>query len=210
MAVSVDLNNKLITPNQIAEMAVDDQQLLEELLKGISPQTQKSARRENCSQAILCMAETWPEMLIPHWDYFCELFKCSNGSSKYVAVYVIASLSKADKDDRLAGSLDSFLALLDDESVMVASHTALNAGKIALEKPQYREVIIQQLLQVDQTHHDESHLSLLKAYVIDALDVVYESSTSQTKIMEFIKQQFDSTSPKTRKLAKAFVKKRDL
>ena len=94
MTIFINLENKQIPPDQIAENAIENPELLQELLNGIGPQTQKSARRENCSQALMFMAETWPEMLLPHWDYFIELFGTNNGFSKYVAIYVIASLVK--------------------------------------------------------------------------------------------------------------------
>lgn len=197
---------KLVSPDRIAELAIDNPALLQELLAGIAPQTQKSARREKCSQALIFMAETWPEILLPHWDYFVQLFKGSNGFSKYVAIYVIASLTKAAPDN-FASALEDYLALLDDDSVMVSSHAALNAAKIAVACPSQQAEIIRQLLLIDQTHHDPNHLSLVKAYVVETLDILYPIATNQTEIMEFIKAQIDCPSPKAVKLVKSFLKK---
>jgi len=206
MAAKIDLDNKLVTPNLIAESALDDPALLRELLAGVAPQSQKSARRENCSQALMFMAETWPEPLLPHWDYFVQLFKSSNGSSKYVAVYVIASLTKA-APEQFSSTLEDYFTLLNDESVMVASHTALNAAKIAQACSTLQSEIIRRLLQIDQTDHDANRLGLVKAYVLETLDVLYPNATNQSEIMEFIKTQIDCPSPKTVKLAKALIKK---
>lgn len=209
MSAFVDLDNKLVAPDRIAEMALDDPQLLQELLNGVSPQSQKSARRENCSQALMFMAETWPEVLLPHWDYFMQLFKSNNGSSKYVAIYVTSSLTKADQSGRFEGSFDDYFALLDDDSVMVASHAALNAGKIAQACPILQEKITWRLLGIDHSHHDPDHLGLVKAYVIEALDLLYPVSTMQDEIIEFVKAQINSSCAKAAKLAKAFLKKWD-
>lgn len=206
MSSTVDLENKLITPDRIAEMALDDADLLNDLLAGITPQKQKSARRENCSQALMFMAETWPEMLLPHWDYFVQLFKSCNGFSKYVAIYVIASLTKA-APEKFASTLEDYFTLLDDESVMVASHAALNTAKIAQSTPSHQAEIIRRLLQIDQTHHDSGHLGLVKAYIVEALDILYPTAVNQSEILEFITAQIECPSPKTVKLAKAFLKK---
>ncbi|MHB8088197.1 MAG: hypothetical protein ACYDH2_08075 [Anaerolineaceae bacterium] len=186
MANHVDLENKLVTPDRIAELALDNPTLLQELLAGVSPQSQKSTRRENCSQALIFMAETWPEPLLPHWDYFVQLFKSSNGFSKYVAIYVIASLTKA-APEHFNSTLEDYFMLLNDESVMVASHAALNAAKIALACPSQKAEIIRRLLLVDQTHHNLNHLSLVKAYVVEALDALYPIALNQAEIMEFVK-----------------------
>jgi hypothetical protein len=206
MTVQVNLENKLTTPNRIAEIAIDDPALLKELLEGIAPQSQKSARRENCSQALMFMAETWPEILLPHWDYFISLFNCNNGSSKYVAIYVIASVTKA-APERFEPNFEDYFNLLNDESVMVASHTALNASKIAQVCPSLQTEIVRRLLQIDQSQHNPNHLGLIKAYIVEALDSLYPSASNQTEIMEFITAQSNCPSPKTVKLTKLFLKK---
>jgi hypothetical protein len=206
MSGQVDLENKLVPIEYIAELAIDDSILLQELLEGIVPQTQKSARRENCSQTLMFMAETWPEILLPHWDYFAQLVKSNNGSSKYVAIYVLASLTKT-APDKFSPFFTDYFNLLDDESVMVASHAARNSAKIAQACPALQTEIINQLLKIDQTHHDPNRLSLVKAYIIEVLDILFPYTSNQLEIIEFIKAQTNCPSPKTVKSAKAFLKK---
>lgn len=206
MSSKIDLNNKLTPPDRIAEAALDDPQLLQELLNGVMPQSQKSARRENCSQALMFMAEAWPETLLPHWDHFIQLCQSKNGFSKYVAVYVIASLTGANPA-LFEKDFEKYFALLDDESVMVASHAAWNSARIARACPALAGRITQELLQIDSSHHDASHLALVKAYIVEALTDLYPTSTMQPQIMKFVQDQLNSQSPKTVKLAKAFLKK---
>lgn len=206
MPSQVNLDNKLVPSDRIAEMALEDPALLKELLSGVSEQKQKSARRENCSQALMFMAETWPEILLPFWDYFVGLFKSNNGFSKYVAIYVIASLTKSSPI-KFVTTLEDYFELLDDESVMVASHAALNAAKIAHACPDIQPEIIHRLLLIDQTKHDPSRLGLVKAYIIETLDSLYLTASNQLEILDFVKVQIRCPSPKTVKLAKAFLKK---
>ncbi len=202
----IDLDNKRFTPQEIAENAIEDAGLLQELLKGVMPQTQKSARRENCSQALMFMAETWPETLLPYWNHFVHLFKSDNGSSKYVAVYVIASLTQV-KPGIFEGFFDDYFGLLDDPSVMVASHASLNAAKIALAAPALQERITRRLLDIDQGTQEPGRKALVKAYVIEALEKLYPTSPLQEEIMGFIKAQQSCPSAKTQKLAREFLKK---
>ncbi len=207
MTSTLMLDQKSSHPDQIAEMALDDPALLQELLDGVAPQTQKSARRQNCSQALLIMSQTWPERLLPHWEYFTQLLKSSNGSSQYVAIYVISSLVNVDTSARINNNFADYFALLDDESVMVASHAALNAARIAKACPSLETAVIQKLLDIDNCHHSPGHLALVKAYVIEALEQIYETSTCKTEIIQFVEAQTGSESPKTVKLARAFLKK---
>ena len=97
MNTGPNLSKKSLRPELLAGMALDDGKLLQDLLQGISPGVKKLALRENCSQALLYMAEQWPEMLLPHWDYFVGLLKSDNGFSKYVAIHVIATLVPLDE-----------------------------------------------------------------------------------------------------------------
>ena len=75
MSLTFDLTKKTTRPDILAEKALEDNELLKALLQGVSPAEKKLALRENCSQALLYMAEQWPEMLLPHWDYFVGLLK---------------------------------------------------------------------------------------------------------------------------------------
>jgi hypothetical protein len=209
MSFDLNLTTQRIPPEKLAEAALEDDALMHELLDGVSAQAQKEAKRQNCSKALMFMAETWPEALLPHWDYFVTLLKCSNGYSKYVAVYVITSLSKVDHTGRFEEIFDDYFALLGDESVMVAAHAAGCAGRLALAKPNLQAEIVHRLLQIDKLPVDPGRRGLVKAYIIEALDLVFESSSNKAEILEFVRQQLENESAKTRKLAKAFIKKWD-
>jgi hypothetical protein len=206
MNTFVDLDNKRITPQEIAEIAIEDADILQELLKGVMPQTQKSARRENCSQALMYMAETWPEILLPHWDHFINLFDCDNGSSKYVAVYAIASLTQASPG-QFERYFDNYFSLLDDPSVMVASHAAFNAAKIAFALPALQERVTRRLMEIDQGTQEPGRKALVKAYVIEALGKLYPTYPLRAEILDFVKAQLTCPSAKAQKLAKEFIKK---
>ena len=207
MADTLDLTRRTIAPDRIAELALDDEGLLRELLKGISPETKKASLREQSSKAILFMAETWPEALLPHWAYFVGLLTCDNGFSKYVALYVVADLTPAAQPGLFEKAFDVYFGLLDDKSVMVASHAARNAGRLAKARPALESRITRRLLALGKAHHAGSRQDLVKGYVIEALDDYMEQAHDKAGILAFVKQQVDCASPKTRRLAKAFLQK---
>jgi hypothetical protein len=210
MNVTIDLTKKSTHPDLLAEKALEDDELLQALLRGVSPDVKKQALRENCSQALLYMAEQWPEMLLPHWEYFVGLLKSDNGFSKYVAIHVVALLVPLDKKGSFEKAFNVFYGLLDDDSVMVASHAAGVSGSIAKAKPNLQSKITKRMLGIGESHFEASRQDLIKSYIIDAFDQYFEGSKDKAKIIEFVRQQVNSSSPKTRKLSKEFLKKWDV
>ena len=196
-------------PQMMALHALSNRRALHDLLDGISPKTQKSIIRESSSKAVLYLSEQQPEVLLPYWAYFVKLLKSDNGFSKYVAVHVIANLVTAGDDGRFEKSFSTFYKLLDDESVMVASHVAGVSGQIARAKPLLQPKITQRLLAITQTHFPAERQALIISYAIPSLDEYFADSSAreQDRILGFVQQQIDCASPKTRRLAKDFVKK---
>ena len=89
--------------------------------------------------------------------------------------------------------------------MIVAGHLAANSGKIAKAKPELQVKITNKLLNIDKTN--QKHKDLVKAGAIEAFDKYFEEAKNKNKILEFVKDQLNSKSPKTRKTAKEFLKK---
>jgi hypothetical protein len=62
-------------------------------------------------------------------------------------------------------------------------------------------------LAIGKTHFDANRQALIASYAIEALDTYMASVQDRAKILAFVKQQVEGPSPKTRKLAKAFLQK---
>ncbi|MBN1454783.1 MAG: hypothetical protein JW945_00815 [Methanomicrobia archaeon] len=191
---------------QRAEKAITDKAALAELLAGILAKNDEI--REPSFKALLHISETHPEVLYPHWEYFAGLLVSKNTYLKYEAIYLIARLTIADTSRKFERIFETYYELLDDKSVIPASHAALNSGKIARAKPHLRTRITDRLLRIDDTHHEPERRELIKSYAIEAFDEYFEGADDEDKkmILEFVRGQVASSSPKTRKKAKAFLK----
>jgi hypothetical protein len=207
MTDEIDLEAKNANAEEIAASALQDERVLRALLEGIAPEARKTAVRENSFKTLLLLSERQPKVLFPHWKYLAGLLKSDNGFSKYAALYLIAALAPADDEGRFDKAFNTFYGLLDDESVMVASHIAKVSGKIAQAKPHLQDKITKRLLAIDKTHFDAERQGLVKGYAIAALDEYYAEAHDQAKILAFVRKQLSAASPKTRKAAKDFLKK---
>jgi hypothetical protein len=153
------------------------------------------------------MSENHPDVLFQYWDSLVELLRSDNSFSKLAAIHIIATLVPFDKQNRFEKVFDIYYALLDDRSVMVASHIAGSSGKIARSKPGLQSKITRHLLNIDNTHFMMERKDLIKAYAIEAFKEFFEESMDQSLILTFVKDQIASSSSKTGKLAKAFLAK---
>jgi len=202
----VDLTNQTFESEHLATLALSDPDLLRELLEGVVPGPQPETRRQNCSQALLWLAENQPQVLLPHWEHFVTCLRSNNGFSIYVAMYVLAALAAIDTEDRFAAVCRDYLDLFATEKTMVAGHAIRCAARIAMACPRYREAILHDLLAIESIHRGKN-MGLMVGYVIEAFDLLFDTVEDKGSIFTFVERHAQSESPRTRKQAKAFLDK---
>ena len=191
------------TEDKQAESALKDEKVLGELLNGVL--SKEDAVRYGSFKALNALSEKHPERLYDKWDFFADLLGNPNTHQKYIAIYIIANLTKVDSENKFEKLFNTYYGLLGDKSVIPPAHVALNSGKIALAKPKLQAEITNRLLDIDAVV--QRHKDLVKASAIEAFDAYFEMSKDQDRIIAFVKAQLNSGSPKTRKTAKTFLKK---
>jgi hypothetical protein len=197
------IEGKTFKPEAVAEMALKDEKVLQELLDGVL--SKKDAVRYGSFKVLNVLSEKHPEKLYGSWDFFADLMRSNNTHRKYIAIYIIANLTRADSENKFEKLFDAYYGLLGDKSVIPAAHVAANSGKIALAKPKLEAKITNRLLDIDNAV--QRHKDLVKASAIEAFEAYFEKSKDQTRIIEFVKAQLNCESPKTREKAKTFLKK---
>jgi hypothetical protein len=202
------LTDKGVDVERAAHLALTDGQTLQVVLDGVL--VKEDAYRYNCVKVLLQIGDERPRILYPEWDYFAGLLDSDNSYHRSTAVLVLARLARVDAEGRFERILDRYLALLDDEKIVTARYLAQHAGRVAQVKPHLRARITERLLGVDGTHHAQGRKDLLKADVIQAFEAYFDQAEDQDSILAFVEAQLDCSSPKTRKAAKAFLKRYNL
>lgn len=190
----------------LADKAISDKKYLSELLNNL--QSKEDKVRFPSFEIINKIAEENPDILYYKWDYFASFLESKNTYHNYIGIYIIANLVRVDSDELFEKIFDKYYKLLNHDSVIPAAHAALNSDKIARAKPALEAKITSLLLDLENNNH--KHKELIKASAIIALSNYFELSKSKDKIISFVKKQVDSSSVKTRKVARAFVKKYEL
>lgn len=207
MSVFSDLIEKNINMEEAVVKALRDDDVLSELLEGIL--SKQDEIRFNCHQVLMNLTEMQPEVLYPNWDYLADLLDSDNHYHRYIAINLLANLVEADTEDKFEEIFDKYFSNVDGDRTMVAGQAALNAGKIAKAKPNLQKKITDKLLNIEKTHRG-NQVELIKAYVIEAFNEYFDEAVDKCRIIDFVKAQLESQSPKTRKVAKEFLKKWEL
>lgn len=197
-----NLDDKRLDVNKLVKDALYDETLFKELLCGVK--SKDNTIRSNSFQILLKISEDKPEFLYPQWDYFHDLLLNANSYFKYIAIYILANLTAADRENKFYTIFDDYFNILAGDKVMNASHVALNTPIIIKNKPELESEIIEKLLNID-TIHQGRQKELVKAYAIEALQKIYPTATDKEKIMKFVEAQLESSSPKTREIAACFL-----
>lgn len=200
-----NLNNKSINIKAVAKKALKDDKLLAELLDNLW--SKNETIRYNSHKVLFSITEEQPQTLYSNWDYFVKFLDSDNTYHKLSAVLLLANLTKVDKDNKFEKVFDRFYGLLNDKSFITAAYVAGASGKIVKAKPKLQTRITNRLLSIDRTHHEQERKDLVKASIIEAFEEYFDQTRNKKRILEFVEEQLNCESPKTRKIAKKFMKR---
>src|SRR4030042_964298 len=200
-----ELNNKKADVVEIAQKAVIDKELITELLQGLN--SRNETVRYNCSKTLMIISREHGELLYPSWAYLVEFLHSENSLQKMSVVNLLANLVKVDKENKFEPIFERYFNLLDDKSMILGIYVASNSGQIVMANPHLEKRVTEKLLAIDKTHHTGDRRELIKAGAIESFSQYFALSSNKPEILEFVSEQKGSNSPKTRKLAKEFLKK---
>lgn len=200
-----DLTDKNVKIEEVAKVALEDTEFLSELIQNLK--TKKETVRFNSSKALNLISKNNPEVLYPEWDYFFDLLDGDNTYWKCSVIPLIANLTRVDRQKKFEIMFEKYFALMNDRSFIPAAYVAKSAATIAKVKPKLRTKITEKLLGIDETRHDPQRRDLVKSDIIDAFNEYFEVAEDKKRIIEFVRQQLNCDSPKTRKTAAKFLNK---
>ena len=186
----------------VKKEAIKNEKSIPELLKALK--SKDDTERYGSFEVLLHLSQEKPELLYPSWNFLAEVLDSDNAYRKLIAVRLLANLTLVDTENRFEKIFDKYYNLLSD-SVIVAGHITANSGRIARAKPKLKAEITNRLLNIDRTI--QKHKDLIKAGAIDSFGEYFKESKDKERIIEFVRQQLDCDSPKTRKKAKEFLRK---
>jgi len=199
-----ELENKDIDVNVFAESIIKNPDKTSAYIEGLL--SKNETYRYNCFKILNIVSEKKPKVLYPHWDFFINHLKSENDYHKMSAALIIANITSVDTENRFENIFDLYYENLKTKKTIVPIYVVKSSGKIVRSKPELEEKITNLLLNIEKIHQGKQ-IELVKAAVIELFSEFFPKSKNKEKIIDFVKKQINSESPKTRKIAKEFLNK---
>ena len=149
-----------------------------------------------------------PAELYPDFDFFVELLNNENQIIKWTAIQVIGNLSKVDEKKKVDKLLPRLINFLDCGKMITANNTIVALSEIALNKPEYQEMIFKELIKVEHYNYDTLECrNVALGKVILALDKFKNKIKDRKDILEFLERQTNNTRASVKKRAIKLLEK---
>lgn len=196
-----------IDVDKFVQLAINDSRIRDEIINQmvINPDIMVYY---HCYYVVSKASEDKPEQFLQYWHEMASLLDHKNSYHRDIAMTIIANLTRVDHDNKFAMIFESYFAHINDIKFMTGKCCIQNSLKILKNKPEYKDQIITQLLDMDnQCTYPGKQRELLKFDILEILDEVYPGDSYKNSMDEFIRTCVNSISPKTRRKARELAVK---
>ena len=201
----LEISDKNFNKDEFVEMAINNSKIRDEIVHLML--THRKIMVYHHSYTVISQAsQLRPELFYPYWDDFAGLLDHPNSYHRDFALILLANLTHADKENKFLKIFNDYFSHINDEKFMTARKCVESTGKIMESKAELTEDIINILLDVDKRcDFPLKQKALLKSDIIQLFYKFYNQINNKKRVSEFVKDEMNSTSPKTRKVAKKFM-----
>ena len=207
--ISKKLINKSITKEDLAKKVINDTNLLPEVIDGVS--SPKAAIRYGCASVLKIISEENPKQLYPHMDFFIQLLESKYRILTWVAMAIIANLTKVDTENKFDNIFDKYYSFIDDEYMVTVANLVGHSGNIAKAKPHLTNKITNKLLKVEKISTTPHLTSECKNVIIEkaikSFDMYFDQIQNKDDVILFVKRQLNNTRKTAKAEAESFLKK---
>ena len=204
--------NRFMNEEEIASIIREDEKALSEAKESLLVKRDDdlcSCVKYNSLKAFLAVSEETPEKLYSSFDFFVKLLESENAYLRFLAVKVIANLTEVDEQDKFNEIFSKYYSMLGDKTSIVPAQVAGVSGIIVNSKPELEKKITNKLLDVEK-FCESRQKELVKGYAVEAFGEYFKKAKEKDRIIEFVKGQKNSESPRTRKKAREFLKMEEI
>jgi hypothetical protein len=163
--------------------------------------------KNGCSKVLRVLAETYPETLLPHWDFIARLIESDNSFLRWDAIRVLACLAAVDPERRFDGIFRKYFQPVPGPVLITAANT-VGAARIAGARPDPAERIATEVLKVEHGSYQTAECrNIAIGQAVLSLDRFFPNLRRKRRVVEFVRRQLANSRPATRKKAERFLAK---
>lgn len=160
------------------------------------------------AKTLLLLSEQIPELIYPHFDFYCLMMNDRNKILKWIGIDITANLASVDYKKHISEeTLHKLFRLLKDSSMITAGHAIDGLQKIAVVKPDFTDIIVEELLAANHIKRNPECMNITTGHLIDAFSKIFEQSVNKKDIIELVLLALKNRRSGTRKKAERFLKK---
>jgi hypothetical protein len=159
------------------------------------------------AKALVALSDKHPDRLYPYFDAFCGLLETKNSIIKWAAFQIVANLAVVDKECRIEGIIDGYLAPIAGPVMVTAANAIIGSARIARTHRHLSNRIVRGILLVEHaTYQTDECRNVAIGHAIRALGMMETKIRRTEDIMGFVERQTQNTRASTRKKAELFLK----
>jgi hypothetical protein len=166
-----------------------------------------------CFYLLQDATEQCPQLFYGHWTRISTLLYHKNSYHRDIAITLLANLIVVDENNNFDGIYNDYLNILFDPKFKTAVSCINNLRKILVIRHDKIPLVFNVLLEhKDKSKFSEKQEEYIHGEICLLFDLIIEQLNIQDRnqAQDFIFHGVNSKSPKTRKICKAIVKRRNL
>ena len=203
------LVDKSITKERLLKKVKQNFDLLPEIIDGVS--SGKAAIRYGCGKVLMDLSEEYPDKLYPYMDFFIKLLSSKYRILTWQAMFIIANLTKVDKNKKFDSIFDKYYSFLNDEYMVTVANVVGHSGKIAIAKPHLIPKITKELLKVENIkttpHLTDECKKVITEKAIQSIDMFFPQIENKDEVISFVKKHAASSRKTLKTKSEEFLNK---
>ncbi len=203
------LVDKSITKEELFKKVKQNFDLLPEIIDGVS--SGKAAIRYGCGKVLMDLSEEYPDKLYPYMDFFIKLLSSKYRILTWQTMFIIANLTKVDKNKKFDSIFDKYYSFLNDEYMVTVANVVGHSGKIALAKPHLIPKITKELLKVENIkttpHLTDECKKVIAEKAIQSIDMFFPQIENKDEVISFVKKHAASSRKTLKTKSEEFLNK---
>ena len=203
------LVDKSITKEELLKKVKQNFDLLPEIIDGVS--SGKAAIRYGCGKVLMDLSEEYPDKLYPYMDFFIKLLSSKYRILTWQTMFIIANLTKVDKNKKFDSIFDKYYSFLNDEYMVTVANVVGHSGKIALAKPHLIPKITKELLKVENIkttpHLTDECKKVIAEKAIQSIDMFFPQIENKDEVISFVKKHAASSRKTLKTKSEEFLNK---